>query len=68
MIAADSDGKVPGYFKTVLAGSTVTQVPCNVLAIADGALWDNSPLILFEATGPDLERTGGRTIPNTSAA
>jgi len=59
IIAADPDGKVPGYFKTVLQGSTITDVPCNVLAVVDGQLWDNSPLIMFEATGPDADRIGG---------
>jgi hypothetical protein len=59
MIAADADGKLPGHFETVLSGTTITNIPCNVLAVADGELWDNTPLIMFEATGPDIDRIGG---------
>lgn len=58
-IAADPDHKVPGYFLTVLQGDTITSIPCNILAVTDSVLWDNSPLIMFEATGPDADYIGG---------
>ena len=58
-IAADPDGKVPGYFKTVIKGKDIIEIPCDITAVVDGLLWDNSALILFEATGPDIDRIGG---------
>ena len=59
MIDADADGKVPGYFKTVIKGKDIIEIPCDITAVVDGLLWDNTPLIMFEATGPDMDRIGG---------
>jgi hypothetical protein len=58
-IAADPDNSVPGYFNTVLRGSSIVRVPCNILAVVDGLLWDNSALIMFEVTDPGVLKLGG---------
>jgi hypothetical protein len=50
---------VPGYFLTVLHDDTITRIPCTILAVTDSALWDNSSLIMFEATGADIAKIGG---------
>lgn len=49
----DASGTVEGYLKTVVKGSDITTIPVTVLGITDG------PLILFEATGPLIQKYGG---------
>lgn len=49
---------LPGYFKTVVKGSTIVTIPCDVLAVTGGASQD-SALILFEANGPLIDKYGG---------
>ena len=58
-IELDADHSLPGYFKTVIKGKDIIEIPCNITAVVDGLLWDNTPLIMFEATGPDMDRIGG---------
>lgn len=59
----DDSGTIPGYFKTVLSGSTIETIPMTVLAIQvmPNPAWGGVPdqLILFEATGPAIARIGG---------
>jgi len=55
-----SPGGVPGYFKTVLQGADVVQVPVDILAVVDGANEiDGTPLIMFRITDPDVLALGG---------
>jgi hypothetical protein len=54
-----SPGGVPGYFKTVLQGSTISTVGCQILAVVDGANDDGSPLIMFQVTDPAVVKLGG---------
>ncbi len=51
-------GPVTGHFDTVLLGDTVESIPVNVLAIVPDMIPDGA-LILFEATGPAIDRIGG---------
>jgi hypothetical protein len=55
---AAPDGIVTGYMKTVVKGSTIVNLPVNVLAIT-GAETPSSSLILFEATGTLINSYGG---------
>ena len=48
---------LPGSFKTVMSGSTITDIPATVLSVVPGAGPDGIPLILFEA--PSLDALGG---------
>jgi hypothetical protein len=54
----DASGTVPAYMKTVVKGSTITTIPVTVLAIT-GSDRPSSALILFEATGPLIDKYGG---------
>lgn len=62
LIDASPDGVVHGYLKTVVKGSTVVEIPVEVSAVtagfSDGPA-DMSSLILFEATGPVIDKIGG---------
>ncbi len=51
-------GSVSGYFKTVLKGATIEQIPATVLAISPDYTIDGS-LILFSANGPIIDKIGG---------
>ncbi len=55
-----SPGGIPGYFKTVLSGSTITNVPVQVLAVADGQNpVDGSALVFFQITDKNIVAEGG---------
>ncbi len=55
-----SNGPQPGYFKTVLSGSIITNVPVQVLAVADGQNpVDGSALIFFQITDSTIVNEGG---------
>jgi hypothetical protein len=55
-----SPGGLPGYFKTVLSGSTITNVPVQVLAVAEGQNpVDGSALIFFQITDKNIVAEGG---------
>jgi len=59
---AEPDGIVDGYFKTVLKGSTISTLPCEILAITSddsGASNAQYGLIMFRGTGPQMESFGG---------
>ncbi len=61
-LAAAPGGVLPGYFKTVLRGSAIENIPCDILAVTGGPTDELDPtraLILFEARGPVIERLGG---------
>ncbi len=49
------DGPAAGYLKTTLSGYAPQQVPVTVECIVDDPSGD---LILFEATGPEIDRLG----------
>jgi len=49
-------GSMSGYLKTTMSGYTVEEIPVTVHALIEDA-WGS--LILFEATGPQIERIGG---------
>ena len=51
-------GSVSGYFKTVLKGATIEQIPATVLAISAHETQDGA-LILFAASGPVMDQIGG---------
>lgn len=55
---AAPDGVLDGYFKTVVKGSDIVTIPCQVLAITGGSD-PSSSLILFEASGPLMDKFGG---------
>jgi hypothetical protein len=53
-----AEGHLSGYMKTVVEGSTIVQIPVNVLAVpSTGGAADS--LIMFEATGPLMAKFGG---------
>ena len=55
-------GSMSGYLKTVVKGATVIDIPVTVLAVTTGfgsGPADMSSLILFQATGPEIDRIGG---------
>ncbi len=55
-----NSGPQQGYFKTVLSGSTISNVPVQVLAVADGQNpVDGSALIFFQITDPTIVSEGG---------
>jgi hypothetical protein len=57
---AGSPGGLQGYFKTVLSGSTISVVPVQILAVADGQNpVDGSSLIFFQITDKAIVDEGG---------
>ena len=57
---AGSPGGLQGYFKTVLSGSTITNVPVQILTVADGQNpVDGSALIFFQITDQTILNEGG---------
>jgi hypothetical protein len=59
---AASPAPVTGYLKTVLRGSTIETIPVEIIAITSdvfGASNASKALIIFEATGPKIEKIGG---------
>jgi hypothetical protein len=60
LLDASPDGTVPGYLRTVVSGATITDIPLTVLSItADPDIGTYVPFILFEATGPVIDKAGG---------
>jgi hypothetical protein len=59
LLAASPTGTVDGYFKTVVTGTTIEQIPCTIVGVAPGQADDGGPLIVFNATGPTIDRLGG---------
>jgi hypothetical protein len=57
-LLATSPGGVGGYFKTVLKGTDIVRIPVTVQAVVPYANTEGS-LILFQCSGPDIERIGG---------
>lgn len=58
----DAGGTLPGYFKTVIKGDAVVDIPCTVVGVtgAPGDVVDPSvELILFESHGPVIDTIGG---------
>ncbi|MEE4276602.1 MAG: hypothetical protein V2J16_12140, partial [Thermoleophilia bacterium] len=49
-------GPLDGYMKTAMSGYVVEEIPVTVHALVEDA-WGS--LILFEATGPEIDRIGG---------
>ena len=57
--ASRDSGPQQGYFKTVLQGSTISNVPVQILAVADGQNpVDGSALIFFQITDPTIVQRG----------
>ncbi|HTX70800.1 MAG TPA: hypothetical protein VMH50_16865 [Thermoleophilia bacterium] len=52
-------GTVDGYFKTVVQGTTIVDIPCEITGIAPGQAADGGPLITFNASGPVIAAIGG---------
>lgn len=50
---------VPGYFKTVVKGSTIVTIPVTVEAISGDPSAPDDALIMFEASGPLIDHFGG---------
>ena len=59
MLDASGTGTVDGYFKTVVQGTTIEDIPCEITGIAPGQAQDGGPLITFNAGGPLIARIGG---------
>ena len=59
LLAASPTGTVDGYFKTVVKGAAVIDIPCTLEEILPQAATDNGDLILFEATGALIDDIGG---------
>jgi hypothetical protein len=61
-LAAAPNGRVPGYFKTVLKGANVEAIPCEIVGVVSGnpgGSGYSGSLIMFEASGPQIDRIGG---------
>ena len=58
-LLAGSPAGVPGFFKTVLKGDVITEIPCAVLGVVPGSRGDGGDLIVFQASGPDIDAIGG---------
>jgi hypothetical protein len=54
----DASGTIEGYLKTVVKGSDVVTIPVTVESVTG---WDrpSTALIMFEATGPLIQKYGG---------
>lgn len=52
-------GTVDGYFKTVVSGETIVNIPVHVLAVVPNAGLNGTPLIMFEAYGAQMDKIGG---------
>ncbi len=61
MIEAAPGTVLHGYMKTVMRGSTIEQIPVDVLAITSDSVTSvgRTTLILIEATGPRIDKAGG---------
>ncbi|HSK48838.1 MAG TPA: hypothetical protein VLA05_12700 [Coriobacteriia bacterium] len=55
-LEAAPDGSLTGYFQTVVRGDTVSEVPVTILAVTGDS---SSALILFESSGPIIDKAGG---------
>ncbi|MDR1774878.1 MAG: hypothetical protein LBS17_00215 [Actinomycetes bacterium] len=51
-------GQLPGYFLTVVEGSTIETVPATITGYTPGGGWRDS-LIFFQGTGPVMAATQG---------
>lgn len=58
LLDASPGGTVEGYFKTVLKGSDIVDIPVTVQSTVPYSIPEGS-LILFQATGPAIEEIGG---------
>ena len=58
LLTASPSGTVDGYFKTVVKGSAIVDIPVTIESITAGQRSGTS-LILFEATGPLMAKYGG---------
>jgi len=59
LLAASPDGTVAGHFLTATRGATIETIPCTILGLVPHAAFDNGDLLLFEASGPVIDRAGG---------
>ena len=58
LLDAAPGGTVEGYFKTVLKGSDIVEIPVTVRSTVPYSIPEGS-LILFQAKGPAIEEIGG---------
>ncbi len=58
LLDAAPGGTLEGYFKTVLKGSDIVQIPVTVKSTVPYSIPEGS-LILFQAKGPAIEEIGG---------
>ncbi|MCX6363516.1 MAG: hypothetical protein NTW58_04995 [Actinobacteria bacterium] len=58
LLDAAPGGTLEGYFKTVLKGSDIVQIPVTVRSTVPYSIPEGS-LILFQAKGPAIEEIGG---------
>ena len=58
LLDASPGGTLEGYFKTVLKGSDIVQIPVTVKSTVPYSIPEGS-LILFQAKGPAIEEIGG---------
>ena len=58
LLDASPDGTLEGYFKTVLKGSDIVEIPVTVRSTVPYSIPEGS-LILFQAKGPAIEEIGG---------
>jgi hypothetical protein len=59
MLSESPSGTVPGYFKTVIKGSRIDEIPCALMGIVSDAAVDGGDLILFQASGTVMDTIGG---------
>jgi hypothetical protein len=52
-------GTVDAHFKTVLKGTTISDITCTVQGIAPGQAEDGGPLIVFTSIDPVIDQLGG---------
>jgi hypothetical protein len=59
LIDGAPSGAIPAYFKTVVKGSAIVEIPCSLEGIMPQASEDNGPLLFFQASGPIIAECGG---------
>jgi hypothetical protein len=59
LLAASPDHTVAGHFLTATRGATIESVPCTILGLVPHLALDNGDLLLFQASGPVIDRAGG---------
>jgi hypothetical protein len=59
LLAASPSGTVDASFKTVVKGDVIVDIPCVIEGIVPQAAADNGDLIMFQASGPIIDKAGG---------